>query len=334
MTLERLPTPFEPTRMLRLVSRTFALSIERLPTLLREAVTLAYLAFRVSDFLEDNHSMSPEHKVALLHLWVRVLDGEIDARELTGQLSDVDPADPEAEVARHADAVLACIQRLPPELQGYILEEARQSALGMARWQARGPVVLDEGDLDDYMFEVAGRVGHMLTRIFAWYYAPLRRLADELMPLAREFGLALQTVNVIRGLRKDFERGWVFVPQSFCAQAGINPPDLFKPDHLEQSLRVINMLADKAERHLRNGLAYIKRIPPRYHRVRLACMWPLFFAVRTLTLSRDNRQVLTSEAKISRDEVEAIVRSTRAMGWSNRWLDGYYERLRAGRAGA
>lgn len=313
--------------MLRLVSRTFALSIERLPRALRESIALAYLAFRVSDFLEDNESMPPERKVALLRLWVEILDGEVNAAALTGRLADVNPDDPEAAVAQHADAVLSYIRRLPPELQDFILEEARESALGMARWQARGPLVCDEDDLDDYMFEVAGRVGHMLTRIFAWYYAPLRAFTDELMPLAREFGLALQTVNVIRGLAKDYDRGWIFVPRSFCEQVGLNPPDLFRPENIESALRVVDMLADKAERHLRSGLAYVKRIPPRYHKIRLACMWPLFFAVRTLAISRGNRDVLRDEAKITRSEVKQIVRTTQALGWSNRWLDEYYERL-------
>lgn len=313
--------------MLRLVSRTFALSIEQLPAMMRETTMLAYLAFRVSDFLEDNAEMPAERKIELLHLWVRVLDGEIDPAALTTRLADVDPHDPEAQVAQHAGQVLATIRRLPAEIQGLILNEARESALGMARWQARGPVVLDEHDLDDYMFEVAGRVGLMLTHIFAWRYAPLRALKDELLPLAREFGLALQTVNVIRGLRKDYERGWIYVPQSFCAEVGLRPPELFEPQNLDAAMRVVDKLADKAERHLRAGLAYVKRIPRRFHRVRLACMWPLFFAVRTLAISRGSRDVLAAEAKISRTEVRQIVRETQAMGWSNRWLDEYYERL-------
>jgi len=325
-TLEKSAT-FNHVEMLRLVSRTFALSIEFLPGMLRDAITFAYLAFRVSDFLEDNEEMPPERKVELLHLWERILGGEVDADELTARLADVDDSDPEAAVAKHADEVLAAIRRLPEDLHAYIIEEARESARGMARWQMRGPVVKDEDDLDDYMFEVAGRVGHMLTRIFAWHYAPLRGLMDDLMPLAREFGLALQTVNVIRGLAKDYQRGWIFVPESFCARVGLKPPDLFKPENLEKSLAVVDMLADKAEGHLRAGLAYIKRIPRRFHRIRLACMWPLFFAVRTLAISRNNARVLRDEAKISRQEVEQIVQETRARGWSNRWLDEYYERL-------
>jgi farnesyl-diphosphate farnesyltransferase len=315
--------------MLRSVSRTFALSIERLPRLLREVITLAYLMFRVSDYLEDNEVMTPERKVELLNLWVNVLDGEVSSQDLKAHLADLDPDDPEAIVARQAGALLQHLEKLPREVQAYIRHEVRETSIGMARWQARGPVVRDEDDLDDYMFEVAGRVGHMLTHIFGWYARPINQLKDQLMPLAREFGLALQTVNVIRGLHKDYERGWVYVPQSFCTEVGIRPPDLFKPENLEAALVVVDMLADKAERHLRLGLRYVKMIPRRYHGLRLACMWPLFFAARTLAISRRNREVLADEAKMTRDEVRQIIADTRVWGWSNHWLDQYYEELSA-----
>ncbi len=320
---------FNAREMLRLVSRTFALSIEQLPDLLREAISVAYLMFRVSDFLEDNEIMPPERKVELLNLWISILRGEVDPHRLTELLADVDSSDPEAAVAQHADEVLAILNTMPEQIQEYIRHEVIESTAGMARWQARGPVVEDEADLDDYMFEVAGRVGLMLTHVFAWHYRPIRDLKDQLMPLAREFGLALQTVNVIRGLRKDFERGWIFVPESLCKEMGIKPPDLFAPDNLEPAMRVVDAMADKAERHLRNGLAYIKMIPRRYHRLRLACMWPLFFAVRTLTITRGNGHVLTDEAKITRSDVRQIIVDTQVGGWSNTWLDGYFERLSA-----
>jgi len=320
------------TAMLRAVSRTFALGIENLPRTLREAITLAYLMFRVSDFLEDNATMPADRKVQLLRRWARVLDGEVDPADLVARLAsdELNPDDPEAIVARQADTILLHLRRLPEEVQQIVRDEVRETSIGMARWQERGPLVVNEDDLDDYMFEVAGRVGYMLTDIFAWYAAPIRQLRDELMPLAREFGLALQTVNVIRGLRGDYERGWIFVPQSYCAQIGLNPPDLFKPENFDRAMQVVNKLADKAERHLELGLSYIKKIPRRYHRVRMFCVWPLFFAARTLAISRGTRSVLESEAKISREEVRQIILDTNRWGWSNTWLDQYYQTLRAG----
>lgn len=316
--------------MLRLVSRTFALSIEQLPGVIRDAVMVAYLMFRVSDFLEDNEVMPAERKAELLTLWSDILGGKVAPERLTALLTEYDPSDPEANVAQRADEVLVLLAKLPPEIQDFIREEVRESSLGMARWQMRGPDVRDEADLDDYMFEVAGRVGHMLTHIFAWRYRDIAAIKDSMMPLAKEFGLALQTVNVIRGLRKDFERGWIFVPESICAQVGIKRPDLFSPDHMEQAMEVVDALADKAQRHLRNGLQYIKLIPRRYHRLRLACMWPLFFAARTLAISRSNRRVLESEAKMTRDEVKQIIVDTQIGGWSNTWMEQYFERISTG----
>lgn len=320
---------FDAAQMLRLVSRTFSLGIEQLPGGLRDAVTVAYLMFRVSDFLEDNEQMDPERKSRLLELWAAIVAGRVAVDALTDVLMHTDPEDPEARVARHAGDVMRRLRALPAAVRDAIVEECIASARGMARWQVRGPDVRDEDDLDDYMFEVAGRVGLMLTRIFAWHADGIRARMEEMMPLAREFGLALQTVNIIRNLREDFERGWIFVPETFCATAGITREQLFEPAHLERALVVVDRLADKAEAHLAGGLDYVRMIPRRHHRIRLFCMWPLLFAVRTLALSRGNGRVLSDEVKISREDVMRIVVQSQLWGWSNGWLSSFYEELRA-----
>ena len=67
----------------------------------------------------------------------------------------------------------------------------------MARWQEHGPYVADEEEMDDYLLQVAGRVGFLLTDVFSGYSASIRKLKEKLMPLGREFGLALQTVNIM-----------------------------------------------------------------------------------------------------------------------------------------
>ena len=157
----------------------------------------------------------------------------------------------------------------------------------MARWQEHGPFVETEDEMDDYMFEVAGRVGYLLTDLFGWYSPIIQKRKSQLRPLAREFGLALQTVNIIRGLRKDYERGWVFVPRTFYEPFGLRARVLFAEENNGKALQAVDLLANKAENHLRHGLSYITSIPRNHYRLRLACMWPLFFAIRTLALSCD-----------------------------------------------
>ena len=187
--------------------------------------------------------------------------------------------------------------------------------------------MLREEDMDDYMFEVAGRVGYLSTEVFAWYSKSIQSRQNLLMPLAKETGLALQTVNILRGLRKDFERGWIYVPESYCNLVGINRNELFASENEEKILQLVEILADKAERHLTSALEYIKFIPAHQHKVRLACIWPLMFAARTISVSRNNLEILKGSAKVSREEIKQIIKTTTLFGWSNRFVKSYYEKL-------
>ncbi|MCY4573981.1 MAG: squalene/phytoene synthase family protein [Gemmatimonadetes bacterium] len=310
-------------------SRTFAVGIGILPEPLREEITVAYLLLRVSDYLEDNQELEDADKVALLRSWARVLGGKDERRSLLERLKSAREDTPDALVARNAAAVLDGLDGLAPEAREVLTRRVGESSTGMARWVARGSVFDTESDLDDYMHEVAGRVGHLLTELFALRVSGLARRRDRMMPLAREFGLALQTVNVIRGLHEDRDRGWVYVPTEFIPDAGPPPSELFEPGNHEAAMSVLARLVEKAERHLAAARGYISMIPRRHHGVRLFCLLPLFFAVRTLALSRGNPEVLERETKMTRREVFAVTRNAKLLGFSNRWMDWYCGRLAA-----
>jgi farnesyl-diphosphate farnesyltransferase len=271
--------------------------------------------------------MSNERKITLLNLWVQILKGNAGSEELTSQIQNANTSNPDAVVAQHAADILTQLSSLPKDVQDIIQQHVIHSTQGMARWVERGPQVNDEADLDDYMFEVAGRVGYLLTHLFAWYSTTIRNKKEILLPLAREFGLALQTVNVIRGLRKDYERGWVYIPKNFLAAVNLTAHELFQPENSAEAIKVLDMLADKAERHLHGALTCVKSLPQWQHRIRLACIFPLMFAIRTLAISRRNARVFENEAKITREEVRQIVKDATLWGWSNSWLDSYYRKL-------
>ena len=313
--------------LLRVASRTFAIGIERLPGVLCEATTVAYLLLRVSDYLEDNEEMQNDEKIVLLNLWVNVLREEASLADLTSAFTITDTSNPDAIVAQHTKDILLHLRSLPVQVQEIIVLHVIHSTQGMARWTKQGPKVDNENDLDDYMFEVAGRVGYLVTQLFAWYSVNIRRKEKEIMPLAREFGLGLQTVNVIRGLREDFERGWIYVPKNFLTRIGISQEQLFDPEHRQQALEILDMMTDKAERHLMQALQYVKALPWWQHGIRLGCIFPLMFAIRTLAVCRHNALVFESEAKITRSEVKKIVLDSTLWGWSNIWLDRYYQQM-------
>ena len=316
-----------PYEMLRNVSRTFSLSIEQLPPVLRETVTAAYLLFRIADCLEDHTEIDAERKAHLLRLWGNILTGSRPVRDLIVEISDLDDNDPEVYVARHADSVMQYLNTIPEQPRNILTSHVYQTSQGMARWQEHGPFVTTEEEMDDYMHQVAGRVGYLLTDVFSWYSPAISKIRERLMPLGREFGLALQTVNIIRGLRKDYERGWVYVPTTFFGKNGLSRDDFFDRNNRDKALSVVNLLIDKAKRHLHDGLTFITLLPRSERRIRLFCIWPLLFAVKTLALSKNNPDVLTSETKITRHQVKNIVLVSRMLFWSNFCLIRYYHFL-------
>ncbi len=331
-----MPRKAAPTLHTLLVrsSRTFAVGIEILPVPLRGEITVAYLLLRVSDYLEDNQELGDDEKVVLLEEWRRVLGGSGDRDSLIGRLSEAEEDTPDAFVARHTGTVLGGLNRLAPASREILVRRVRESSAGMARWTKRGPVFRTEADLDDYMHEVAGRVGHLLTELFVLRLSGVGSEKERMMELGREFGLALQTVNVIRGLHEDRDRGWVYVPTAFLPAPAIPASELFEPANHSAAMAVLARLVEKADRHLAAARAYIRLIPRRHHRVRLFCLLPLLFAVRTLALSRGNPDVLVRETKMTRGEVEAITRRAKMLGFSNRWIDRYCRRLGASVTGA
>lgn len=313
--------------LLREVSRTFALSIEQLPPALRDPFTIAYLLLRVSDTLEDHAELPAVRKEQLLLLWDGILAGEAEPAELLDSVADIRDGSADWRVVRGIVALRRAVAGLPDRVRNTVLRYVRETTRGMARWQREGPRVRTIAEMDDYMHQVAGLVGYMITDLFADYSAAIRKHHAELRPLGREFGLGLQTVNVIRGLQSDFQRGWVFVPETYLAGEGITASDLFDPAHQSESLCVVDRLANKAREHLDAGLQYVLLLPRREHRLRLMCIWPLLFAARTLAVNRGNPAALTGEAKITRAEVRDIMRNGAVFGWSNRWLAWYYRRL-------
>jgi farnesyl-diphosphate farnesyltransferase len=315
--------------LLRISSRTFAIGIEKMPRILCDAATIAYLLLRVSDYLEDNEEMQVPEKVELLDLWIQILHGKADVEELTSRIAVTAESHPDALVAHSAKEILSQFYLLPKPVQEVILQHVIHSTQGMARWAGRGPKVENEADLDDYMFEVAGRVGYLVTQLFTWYSVQIRNKEKEMMPLAREFGLGLQTVNIIRGLREDFDRGWVYVPKKYLSDAGISSEQMFNPAYQKEALKVLDLLTNKAERHLQNALRYVKYLPWWEYGIRIGCILPLLFAIRTLSISRRNTEVFESEAKITRAEVKQIILHSTLWGWSNFWLERYYEKLSA-----
>lgn len=309
--------------VLRATSRTFAIGIEGLPSPLREEMRIAYLVLRVSDYLEDNTTLDASEKASLLDTWAETLRGGSTDSALLNHLETTEDPSPDAMAAHHAPEIMEALGEISPSAQEAIRSHTRDSTLGMARWVRRGPVIDTEEDLNDYMHEVAGRVGYLITDLFAISSRRVRGAHSKMMALGQEFGLALQTVNIVRGIPSDLERGWFFVPTDFLPDSIQSGEDFLADGNRDAAMKVVQRLLSKASRHFQAAQRYICNLPRFESRMRLFCLLPFLFGIRTVGLSRKNPEVLLSEVKLGRNEVRTIATQARIRGWSNAWVRRY-----------
>ena len=323
--------------MLPLVSRTFAACIRLLPPRVENAVLIAYLLCRIADTIEDTADLPVERKEALLARFRACLeDGGPDAAPLAEAFAAERTHD--ERLSARADATLREYRRLGADQRQAIRPWVQEMCDGMAsfaRQHARATpdhleALASLEDLDRYCYYVAGTVGHLLTELFRLHHPRLtRRHYDRLKALSTSFGLGLQLTNIIKDVADDRQRGWSFVPRQLCHLAGTTPEALLSPDHARQNELVMQLLVAKAKRHLKDALDYCTALPRSAYRIRLFCLTPLFFAVRTLHKAERDPRLLEPghKVKITRGEVYRILCTTYVLAPNNHLVRAYCRQL-------
>lgn len=349
-----MPASYHPDLMrcralLPSVSRTFALTIKVLPSSLRDPVTVAYLLCRMADELEDGTTVSPAARVEGLEELARSLgDPAFTPEDAVTQLAAAaalpfdDPAGKrlfeEREVLFRALSIL-------PEGERVILRRWIQAmALGMASFvgrEVRGrtdegrsvPYVLEtRDDLRLYAYYVAGTVGHLLNDLFAETLgSKLAPSRERLRELAVPFGLGLQFTNILQDLADDRKRGWSYVPEDVARAHGTTAETLILPGQRAAALRVVGDLVQEAAGYLDRALEFTLLLPRSAPRVRLFCLWPIFFALRTLARIWGEERVLLggNKVRITRQEVRSLIGMTSAACLSDRGVQFLYRSERS-----
>ena len=311
------------TEILQGVSRTFALTIPRLPCELRDVVGNAYLLCRITDTIEDEPALSVAHKQAFSERFVEVVAGrqqaEPFARELGALLSSST-----TESEHDLIANTARIVRITSTFNA-----ARRSALercvtvmsrGMTEFQQSATLdgLSDLAHLDRYCYYVAGVVGEMLTELFCDYSAEIGERREDLLALSVSFAQGLQMTNILKDMWDDRQRGACWLPRDIFLAADINVSALSAGQGEPGFVKGLSELVAITRHHLANALRFIMIIPPRETGIRLHCLWALGMAV--LTLRRIHATPVFrngQEVKISRRSVWAVTVVTSALVRSN-----------------
>lgn len=221
-------------------SRTFALSIPRLPEPTRTEVTVAYLLFRIADTFEDADGWPRRRRLTALRDFENLLarfeapepadsgpaTAEGSARARARQLADSWTAGElpvghagYLDLLAASPEVLQAFAHLAPRARAAVARHTRRTAQGMAGFVARhdseGRLQLEDlRELREYCYVVAGIVGEMLTELFLLAEPALEREAEALGRRAAGFGEALQLVNILKDATDDAREGRRYLPAS------------------------------------------------------------------------------------------------------------------------
>ena len=316
-------------KMLPLVSRTFALNIQRLTGTLYQAVLIGYLLFRMADTLEDSPALSEEEKIAGLTSFAQFFDGKPSQKSffpiVPSMIKKIDPTSPEGDLVAHGDLVLICYTALPATYREIIGQALKESSLGMSRYQTRKKALSskilqlkDWNDLTLYCYYVAGVVGKMLTKLFCLN----KQLTPLYEALAREqihFGIALQMTNIAKDYPGDLTRGWCYLPKTLTDSVGVTPGDLLANPFLKRP-EITRRMIEKTLPHLDGAYHYIARIPSHLTTIRMFCIIPFVLAYHTLDFLRQ-----TQTSKLSRERVQQVLKLSKTFSLSNNALKTDYE---------
>jgi farnesyl-diphosphate farnesyltransferase len=313
MTSTSAPPDTAMLRLLRGVSRSFYLSIRLLPSPLRRPVAVGYLLARATDTIADSPGATARDRLQGLHAFGAALEGQAtwapapalaigseDERALLdsipqclrwlGQLATEDQQD-----VRTVLAHITRGQRLDVERFGEASREQPRALESAA-------------ELDEYTYLVAGSVGEFWTRLGFRHLPAFAELPqEEMLALARCYGMGLQLINVLRDAGADLGEGRCYLP----AGAAEREPWLARArDGLECGMRYAGAL--------------------RSRRVRVASALPALIGARTLALLRAaGEQALSHQVKVPRSEVRGVLTRTALHLGGNAALQAEFRRLRA-----
>jgi farnesyl-diphosphate farnesyltransferase len=283
--------------LLKRVSRSFYLSIRFLPSRIRPAIAIGYLVARASDTIADTNKFEPRYRLETLNAVLTALHGPtIDLAQRVSLCVDAQPQGAEKELLKQLMSLVAYARSLVPSHQvlvqdvlGKIVQGQR---LDIERFEMADSrhALRDAGELEEYIYLVAGSVGEFWTRLCALEWSSYSRIAkSELERLGMEFGKGLQLVNILRDFPTDIANGRSYLPVDDSRRLKENV-ELARPLFLEWHGR--------AWQYLRSAWAYVCAVRP--VRVRFACALPVLIGARTLC--QLDGSGLTG-AKIGRPEV-------------------------------
>ena len=324
--------------MLSKVSRTFAPTIRMLPKRLYLPVTVAYLLCRIADTVEDEASIPSSEKEKLLLTYADLFkqgDPVYRANFIEG-VSCLPDHNSDVALTKNLLRVLNVYDTFHPEVRKMIATWVVEMTMGMKKYaqsslKRKKQFLRSMKELDEYMYYVAGTVGHMLTSLFTYFSKTITpAIYKKLEVFSESFGKGLQLVNIIRDMAGDLKRGQSYIPDEILHKYQLTRKSIFEVQNRDSAERLFDELIQTAIHHLDKAMAYVVNIPKEEARIRIFCLLPIFWAMQTLCAIHENSLNLLrpEKVKVSRRVIRKEFYKTLILTFSNRLSLRHYLKIR------
>jgi len=207
---------------------SFYYAFNLLPAEQRDAMNTVYAFCRQTDDIVDEGSVTDELKFEKLRKWRIELE-----KSLNG----------------HSDYQI--INKLSRTIQKFNipLEPFFDLLKGMEMdLQKKRYITFD--DLKTYCYNVASTVGLMCIEIFGYRHPSAKDFAINL-------GIALQLTNILRDVKKDADKGRIYLPQEDLQKFGYNDADIFNNLYNENFQQMMEYQVERAKGYFDSATAYL-----------------------------------------------------------------------------
>lgn len=335
--------------VLRDVSRSFYLTLRILPSAIRTPIGLAYLLARTADSIADTAILPGDERLARLLQFRKLLAEPSEAAGAILAAAIPDPRGPDAARTSVSEAERRLLQLLPESLKllrslpetdrALVVEVVTELTVGMELDLLRFPddttlrALETFEELEKYTYHVAGCVGPFWTKMCQTHFPAFEKWdVQPMCELGVRFGKALQWTNILRDIPRDLGNGRCYLPADELNRVGLVPTDLLHPNTHAKLQPLYLQCLDHALDHYRAAWEYTMAIPKSCPRIRLACIWPVWIGLETLSLLRAANNPLdpAQRIRIPRQRVYRITLASMLRLASERALHAGY-RQRGGR---
>lgn len=318
------------------VSRTFDLAAEKLSGDLQKDTKIGYLFCRVADTIEDTPTLNPEQKTQYLQEYAELFQQDRENSQIeqfkeslleTAQPHQNNVSNPSYwNLVENVDTIFEAYQETKDEIQNYIDDVVIEMSEGMARFEKKNQKrdaqvkIQTLEEYEEYCHIVAGTVGELMTNIFKEQGNYTQEETETLEQNSEDFGLALQTVNIIKDIKEDMQQELEYLwPEEILERNNLNhqklKQTLGKEERKKDRESAINEMIGLGDQYLEKTREYIKTLDQASDRdsnnqeiLEWASSAALMSEATQREVENDKQKVFeTGDAKASKKEVATIL---------------------------